>query len=171
MRCPLIPCPGLSRRAAGFTLVELILVIALLGILSAVAIAQFGSTQTYHDQQLKDQLISIARVAQQTALNRHDQSVTYEISRPGDWALTVKANGQILKQQRVERSSARLFAPGGAEITSTAPYEISYDNLGNLASGAVANLNFKKDPAQHFFCISVAGYAYSAASSSDCSSD
>ena len=161
--------PSLSG-GAGFTLVELILVIALLGILSAVAISQFGSTQTYHDLQLKDQLISIARVAQQTALNRHDQVVTFEVSRPSDWLLEVKANGVGLKRQQIEASAARLFAPGGSEINSATPYVVGYDNLGNLNTVSLANVSFS-DATGHLLCITAAGYAYQAASASDCNSN
>ncbi|MEH6470158.1 MAG: type II secretion system protein [Halopseudomonas sp.] len=161
------PCPVLNR-ASGFTIVELIVVIALLGILSAVAISQFGNTQTYHDLQLKDQLISVARVAQQTALNRHDQTVTLEVSRPSGWLFEVKAQGLSLKQQRVESSAAKLFDPDGAEINSSTPYIVSYDNLGNLASGAVANLGF--DASGAIVCISLAGYPYQAVDANDCAS-
>tara|TARA_R110001583_G_scaffold82826_2_gene219441 strand:- start:234 stop:746 length:513 start_codon:yes stop_codon:yes gene_type:complete len=167
MPCPLSHCSAIVRRAAGFTLVELIAVIALLGILSAVAISQFGNTQTYHDLQLKDQLISTARVAQQTALNRYNQTVTLEVSRPGDWLLEVKADGLPLKRQLIAASAAQLFAPGGAQISGSTPYVVGYDNLGNLASGATANLSFDGASA-HLLCITVAGYAYQAASSNDC---
>ncbi len=162
--------PGLYPGAAGFTLVELILVIALLGILSAVAISQFGSPQTYHDLQLKDQLISIARVAQQSALNRHDQVVSLEVSRPDAWLLEVKADGLSLKQRSVAASAARLFAPDGSEINSATAYEVRYDNLGNLSGVSLANLSFT-DATGHLLCISAAGYAYQAASASDCASD
>ncbi|MFT6915235.1 MAG: MSHA pilin protein MshC [Motiliproteus sp.] len=170
MLCPLNR--GILPRAAGFTIIELVVVIALLGILSASAIARFSDTQSYHDQQLRDQLISIARVAQQAALNRHGQQVTLELSRPDDWLLEVKVeDGETevlsLKRQRVEASEARLFGPAGQEINNATPYKVSYDSLGNITDGVVTNLNFN-DASAHVFCISLAGYAYQAADAGDC---
>ncbi|MFT5722325.1 MAG: MSHA pilin protein MshC [Motiliproteus sp.] len=164
--------PGIMLRAAGFTIIELVVVIALLGILSTAAFSRFSDTQSYHDQQLRDQLISIARVAQQSALNRHGQQVTLQLSRPDDWLLEVmveiEGTGLLsLKRQEVAASAARLFDPVGQEINDATPYEVQYDNLGNLASGAVSNLNFN-DASAHVFCISLAGYAYQAADASDC---
>ena len=155
-------------RAFGFTIIELIVIIALLGILSATAISRFGNVKTFTDLQLKDQLISMARVAQQTALNRHDQAVTLELSRPGNWLFEIKANGLSLKQQSVEAASADLTDPSDTAIGAT-PYVIAFDNLGNLAGGVVSNLPFTSSG--QVVCISLAGYAYQAADRNACLSN
>ena len=160
------------RRVFGFTMVELIVVIALLGILSAVAISRFGNTQTYHDLQLKDQLISIARVAQQTALNRNDQNVRLRLSRPDDWLLQVQVNippsssWLDLKQQSVVNNNGQLTDPNDQSISSSHSYEVMFDNLGNL-SGVLSNLAFNASGV--IVCLSLAGYAYQAVDANDCS--
>ncbi len=169
---PLLPHP-LNRGVRGFTIIELIVVIALLGILSAVAVSRFGNSQTYQEIQLKDQLISIARVAQQVALNRHNQRVILELSRPGDWLFEVKVetaygNWLSLKRQLVTATNAKLRDPTGSHA-GRVPYVVSFDGLGNLTSAAVANLGF--DVSGHTVCITLAGYAYQAVDASDCLSN
>lgn len=156
-------------------MVELIVVIALLGILSAVAISRFGNTQTYDDLQLKDQLISIARVAQQAALNRNEQNVRLRLSRPDDWLLQVQVNippaasWLDLKQQRVVNNNGQLTDPNGVPVSSSHSYAVMFDNLGNLSNGVLTNLAFNASGA--LVCLSLAGYAYQAVDANDCTSN
>lgn len=57
-----------SKR--GFSLVELVTVIALLGILAAVAVPRFSGTDAYEERAATDRLISALRYAQQQAMSR-----------------------------------------------------------------------------------------------------
>lgn len=161
----------------GFTIVELIVIIALLGILSAVAISRFGNTQTYYDLQLRDQLISIARLAQQTALNRNDQNVRLRLSRPGDWLFEVQVDPDrdgndwlLLKRQSVGNTQGYLNDSGGTPISASHSATVEFDNLGNLANITPASTNLAFESSGHWVCITLAGYAYPVANANDCTS-
>ncbi len=147
-------------------MVELVVVIVLLGILSAVAIARFGDVQIFRSLQVKDLLISSARQAQQAALNRYDQTIELQLSRNGgDYLFEIRANGLVLKQQRVDPGSITLSDPTGSPLGAS-PYSHRYDNLGNLAGGISSNLSFNSGG--DIVCITLAGFAYLAESALVC---
>lgn len=66
-----IPAGHGVLRHHGFTVVELVLVIALVGILSALAIPRFFDRAVYDTVTATEQLRAILRYAQKTAIARH----------------------------------------------------------------------------------------------------
>ena len=67
------PCCPLERRrrpldAAGFTLVELVIVMLLMGVLAALGMARFADREPFAAQGVGDQLVSGLRVAQAMAV-------------------------------------------------------------------------------------------------------
>ncbi|OMH39533.1 type II secretion system protein [Motiliproteus sp. MSK22-1] len=169
----------MTNRSQGFTLVELISVLLVLSIVAVVVLPRFTGTQSFQNRQLLDQLIAITRFSQQSALSRYNHQITLNLSQQavsGDWLFRVLANdgsGDIeLKRLITERGSGTLslLSPQTVTINALTTLSIGFDNLGNITapqiSGTNSNLSF--NASGRFFCISLAGYAYEAASQADC---
>lgn len=160
----------MDKQQQGFTLIELITVIILLGILSAFAISRFPSSQSYSTHIISNQFIASVRLAQQTALSRssvdinnitdYTQLIISEIS--GNWNLAISAGAQNYTAQ-VERGSEQVrFGTDLVAACSTltaAPLTLTFDGEGSRV------------PAQHLrvcidstanveFCVSPSGYVY-----------
>ena len=79
-----------TRGESGFTVVELIAVLLLLGILAATAMSRLVGSNAYAPALVSEQLIALGRLAQQTALSRQDAAVSLDIDQnAGDWRIRV----------------------------------------------------------------------------------
>jgi len=159
----------------GFTIVELITVLLLLGILSTVALSRLVTDSAFAPAFAADEIVAFTRLAQQTALSRQDATVRVEVVADGtDWWLRVRADpgtGTIdLREQRIARKNTAIVAASGAVSAplSTLPLVLAFDGLGGLASatiGAVAldptvgvALSITGD-ASYSLCIESTGHA------------
>ena len=77
------------KSNSGFTLVELIVVILLLAIISAVAISRFGGRQSYELYALQEQVTSVVR---QVQLNRMQSNMDMSASGAEDLRLMAENN-------------------------------------------------------------------------------
>ncbi len=180
---PFFRVDKVNAGEAGFTIIELISVLLVLSITAVIVLPRFTGTQSYRDLLLNDQVILMARFAQQAALTRHNQAVTLELSLPGaDWLFAVQVDNDNdgindLEVKRLEleqgRSSLTMNAPSSISVNSSTPLIISYDNLGNLTkvNGAAVSSNLHFDAGGRSFCLSLAGYAYESADQSSCVAD
>lgn len=150
----------------GFTLIELITVIILLGILSAFAISRFPSSQGYKTTIIKNQLIASARLAQQTSLSRSSPAanVTLNVSLiVGAWDLVVSGAGGNSYSAQIDRGSEQIRF--GTNLTAacsaltTAPLIISFDGDGNRIPKQNLRVCIDSD-IDYELCISPSGYAY-----------
>lgn len=69
----------MCRCAAGFTLMELVATLVVLGIVSVFITPNFLDTSTFSEHATRDQIISAARIAQQRAMFDHRDSSCYRL--------------------------------------------------------------------------------------------
>jgi len=144
-----------QRHLSGFSMVELVIAIFIIGIISAVAMSRMLEGDIFNASVVRDQIITLARSTQQQALGRSDV------------ALILRTNGDSLELQTVEdfvdentftelqsatidiRSVALAgdvnvtdscgVTPGTDAIGNTEPMVIQFNELGDLFRGGVTN--------------------------------
>lgn len=160
------------KTQTGFTLIELVMVMVLIGVLSYGASSLFASRDAYSSFVAKDQLISQALFAQQIALGGRVSghgAVELSVAVDGsDWVMTVTkpfdtsttADDQVLVR-RQESTGGQLFIDG-TEITSGNAETFTWNDEGSLSDGANHNVLFSGD-STHRVCLSASGYTYASA--------
>lgn len=177
-----------KNNQQGFTVVELVIAIMIIGIISAVAVSRLLDGDVYNAAIVRDQVLSLSRAAHQHAFGRSDV------------AIIIRPNGNNLDIQTVEdfvdintytqrRSSSidmrSVTMAGDVNITTScsaplstntlsnaSPMVIQFDKLGDLYRGGVTTaagypvtvstgmrLCINDDPTASI-CFSPAGFPY-----------
>lgn len=162
--------PATSR---GFTIVELITVVILLGILSVTAISRFVEPSAFAPGIITHAFILQARAAQQIAASRADAQITLTMDRVADeWRLRVVSDVDgILRDELIAAENTSLTASSGAAsgaINAAAPLILSFDSRGDLSAvvigasagtpGSGVDLQFSGD-SNRSVCVYPSGYA------------
>lgn len=137
-------------RLTGFTIVELILVIVIISIISVMVMSRFIGGNAFNGIIVRDQIISLARSAQQNALGRADVKMTIT-PNAGATEVTIATLSGVanIASVTVPMSSLSLSGDvndtdscatggGGADaITLAAPMTIAFGELADLGSSGV----------------------------------
>lgn len=171
-----------DSKKGGFSVIELVIVILLIGIVSAVAMARILRSDTYNSIIARDQLVSIARSAQQKAIGRSDvslhiqpigDSLQFRIEDVTGVVETINTDLAAVIPSGDVNQLASCSVVGGTSVVSLAtPMVLYYNELGDLLNGGVtgaagfpedvtsgARLCINNDPAMSV-CFSPSGYAY-----------
>jgi MSHA pilin protein MshC len=135
----------MTRFEQGFSLIELITVMILLGILSVVLFSRLGSTTTAAVQGSRDDVIAAFSLAQQTAMMRPNITLVVTTN-----TISVNENGSP-----IAASNYPLTMPAGVSLAPAATF--SYDKLGRTTAGTVT-LSDSGVSAQ--IAIEASGYSY-----------
>ena len=157
----------------GFTLVELVIAITLLGIISVSVSSRWFNVDTFHSSSLQAQLIAEARLAQRTALANSQLAVSFVISQDGaDWRyqiFTDNGGGRTLMRQTIADTGGvgiDITAGSTLSLSPTVDFDLTYDGYGNLSVLAVGGSSLSVtngvqiDLAGARMCLSPLGYAH-----------
>jgi prepilin-type N-terminal cleavage/methylation domain-containing protein len=165
------------RNTRGFTVVELIAVLVLMGILAATAMSRMVGSNAYAPALISQQLIALGRLGQQMALARQDASVSLDVDQnAGDWRFRVQvddgSSSVTAHEERAELGNTVLTVSNGAltlPLGPAASLHLAFDGIGGLVAGNVAatalntnagvGLTASGDSASSV-CIGSTGHAY-----------
>jgi len=132
------------KRAAGFTLVELVVVLILLGIVAAVGGARFFDLQTYRTRAWIDQITVTTSYARAMAIANRGQKVRL-VYDSGTISAALAADCSTATTTPLANPSGNgvlnLSAPDGVTLAvsgQTLPYGICLDSLGRPRDTASA---------------------------------
>ena len=128
-------------KQSGFTLLELVAVLVLLGILSAVAFPRFATFDSYRDRVFRDTLLTSLRLAQRTALSHNSATVEWRLnsSAADNWLYAIDINSaqqtsETLASDQTISYSASLSTGGtiAGNLALNNTLTLRYDPSGNL---------------------------------------
>ena len=159
----------------GFTLIELIIVIILISILSALGIGLLTGTSGFSARVASDLWLTGFRLSQRMALMKQSSSALLTMSiaeSTGDWDVTIDFNSvelnsfNIERNQVVFRSSTSDFASSCNTLPAVSfPLTFYFDGYGDLVTSSrnqlVTNTRLCFVGGETVeLCISPSGYAY-----------
>ena len=170
-----------TNQDPGFTLVEMVIVIVILGIVSVVAMSRMLGGNAFNAVIVRDQIVSLSRSALLNSLGRTGVTLTITPSASGDEvtivtsdvggtiaSITTDLNTVTLSGDINSTDSCETTA-GVNTITNVTPMTVAFGALGDLgisgvtgSTGAVTSalricIN---DVAVNSICFSPSGFAY-----------
>ncbi len=138
------------NKDRGFTLLELVVVITLLGVMSVVLFSRINAVGASRVQASRDDVIAALFFAQQLAMSRSNIQVSVSAG-----AIDVRENGVSVK---LDSSFYPLNMPTGISLTPTSP-TYSYDKLGRTSAGSI-QVQTADGVYSASVTIEASGYAY-----------
>ncbi|HET7832084.1 MAG TPA: prepilin-type N-terminal cleavage/methylation domain-containing protein [Gallionella sp.] len=124
----------------GFTLVELIMALAIMAILAVYVLPRFFSVGVYQERGFADQVQAVLRYAQKAAIAQHRAVCAAYTASPERLSLSITVTTSCDTALSVPASSVNYIeAPSGIAFSMT-PASISFDALGRPSASAVATV-------------------------------
>lgn len=160
------------RREKAFTLVELITVLVLLGVLSAVAVAQGLRPSDFEPRQLMSSAAQQYRFAHALSSGRYGDTIEYSITESGGvWSFVTSssASGEVRREDYAASSVSLTVQNAGAsvDVTPGSGLVIEFATTGDLSAAAIGATNLQPElgielgvtgDSSHQHCIYPTGY-------------
>ena len=137
-----VPRKARNYHNKGFTVVELIIVIVLIGIVGAVVVSRFTSGSAFNAAGTQDAIISIAHATQQASLGRDNASLQIDASG-GDWIISAVAGSPTVTIRSISIPATNVILETGSAVTSGNTCANAYDTA--VMNDFVLNYNRKGD--------------------------
>ena len=138
---------GLCATPNGFTLVELVAVLLLLGVLAATATSRLVSGNAFAPALVAQQVVAVGRLAQQTAQSRRDATVSLDIDQNGsDWRVRVLVDDgsttAVAAEERAQLRNTNVNVGNGGAFVALGPtstLHVVFDGMGGVVGGTVGS--------------------------------
>tara|TARA_Y100001001_G_scaffold109987_1_gene107686 strand:- start:6150 stop:6602 length:453 start_codon:yes stop_codon:yes gene_type:complete len=140
------------KQVQGFTLVELIAVVILIGILSALGIGLFANRSAFSPLLATQQLASATLLAQQAALAGNEAGSLSVIQGSDDFVFIVGPGTSSEREFRISRDGTGLSVSG-------ASFPINFNDLGRPDTSGDVLFTFSGDSTFNV-CLSSLGAVY-----------
>ncbi len=123
--------PGMPADSNGFTIIEILSVLVIIGIISAVAVSKMASTGAYNVVVEAENLKNHLRYSQSRAMSNNE---SWGISITGS-SYTLQKNGSTAPVSLPAEDSATYSLKDGVSITS-GDQVITFDDLGSCGNSS-----------------------------------
>jgi MSHA pilin protein MshC len=149
-------------KAAGFTMVELVVTLVVLGIVAAIAVPRFVATNSFNSRGFYDRATATVRYAQKLAIaQRLPIFVCVNAPLAGDISVAYASGCAV---PILDKTGVKLEvpAPSGVTLTSTAAEFSFLGGLGQTSAQVTIALNstISGDPARSIVVENETGYVH-----------
>ncbi len=152
------------KKHSGFTMIELIVIIVLVAVLSAVILPRLSSRSAFDERVFRDEVLNTARYAQQLAMMRgRNYTVRFHLNNSSqNYGIDSRQGSGAYSWLTHANSEPFPITYPNNIVTSPANIIISFDALGNIVGGVSQAITITGD-ASSSLCIDGSGFAHQGA--------